>query len=49
MSSKDINAVADHLAQASLAGINLTFAGRGLKLDSDKDGMFFRYSIAGSA
>lgn len=41
MSSNDINAVAEHLAQASLAGTNLTFEGKGLKLNNDEDGKLY--------
>jgi len=39
MSASDINAIIDQLSQASVDGAAaLSFAGRGLKLDSESDG-----------
>jgi len=40
MSDSDINTVIDQLSHASVDGAaTLSFAGRGLKLDSEADGM----------
>ena len=38
----DIDSVTDQLAKASVEGrVELSFSGKGLKLDSEKDGILF--------
>ena len=44
MSGADVDSVIEHLAEASLTvGTQLSFAGRGLKLDSEKDGIILTF------
>jgi len=50
MSASDINAVIDQLSHTSVEGAStLSFAGRGLKLDSESDGKSTSHSSSSSS